>query len=988
MRNLYRIIITISIIIAALQTVTYSQLAPGIDWKRIQSTHFDIAVPAELVNKGQETANMLEYLYKAYGTTLHTSLRRWTIKIYPASAQFNGFVTSMPRYGEFFLPQLNAIAPASYYTEDILYELSTHEVRHIAQFDKGMSGFGLFWYFLGGDRLLAYMGALNGMPRWYYEGDATLFETEHSSAGRGRLPAFALVTKARLLDGKPLTYYQTLHPSYVKIEAGDPYIAGYNLITAMNKKYGSDILGKIADKKNSFLGQLPLGFRTSVRRTTHKSILSIYRGMVDTMRIAYQHQVNNLPITPAQSVIEPARHDFVSTSGSKWLNDSTLIYQIVNMDKVSRIEKATIAGTRSTIIKRLRMFPAYSLHDSMIVYASLRSSARFENEYSDIFRFDIYTQQITRLSRNKRYYSPVFDMSGSRIASIFLDSIGKSGVQIMDAGCGAIQKSILVPELHVASNPVWNDDSTLFFIINGPRGYGIAQWNPDSCGYSMILDFQSDMMAGLTRYQNWLFYTSLCSGIDNIYSYDIKNGNRFQVSSRKYSASLPQISPNGKLIAFTDFTGPSGYGISVMKFDTSSWIPRDSVKQRVVRFYDTTTDIKPSYSLMQFSLIKQDTFPVSEYPIGKRLFNIHSWKFLADPFFFVDGSNLFGLGLSSNSIFREFGWIIDANYKDILLDRASVGTYLTFNGLWPSLSLGTSFTRNNILEKSDSYFSYLSGIASLSIPLSFDLNRSKMNTSIGMDLSPGIEINRSGMYMHGTGSLFSDYYSDISWYFEAPTSNINGYYGVHASFDYTSVFTFDDNSNHGQFTTIVDASLPAFFGRDNFSISAAYMLDENSFFSQYSQYILAPRGIDEVSIAHQRAAGIVSYSVPLWHPDFALGPVLYFNRIGISLFSDATINIDDLTKKDFNSSRRAWCAGVALFTDVELFSLTYLPVRIGLHIEHDRNESGEKFMSHGLVLNMPFPKFSIGKSRNSSSMPRTSASDWRRTVPTNWRAGW
>jgi hypothetical protein len=988
MRKFFRTIITAVITIAALQTVTYSQLAPGIDWKRIRSTHFDIAVPAELVSKGQQTANMLEYLYKDYGTTLHTSLRRWTIKINPASAQFNGFVTTMPRYSEFYLPQLNSTTPLPYYTEDGLYELSIHEVRHIAQFDKDLSGFGLFWHFLGGDRVLEYMRALNGMPGWYYEGDATLFETEHSTAGRGRIPAFSLMTKARLLDGKPLTYYQTIHPSFVKIEAGDPYIAGYNLITAMNRKYGPDILGKIADDKNGFLGQLPLGFRTSVRRATHESILSIYRSMRDTMLVAYKHQVENLTITPAQPVVKPAKRDFVFTIGPQWVDDSTLMYKIVNQNKVSRIEKATISGTRSTVIKRLQMPAAFSLHDSTMVYAALRSSPRFENQYSDIFRFNISTRQYTRLSRNKRYYSPAFDTSGNHIASIFVDSIGRSGVQVMDAGSGTVLKSILIPELHVASNPVWDRDSAIFFIINGPRGYGIAKWNTDSSEYAMVLDYQSDMMAGLARYRNWLFYTSSCSGIDNIYTYDIRNGSRYQVSSRKYSASLPQISPDGKRIAFVDFTGPSGYGISVMKFDTSAWIPAGSVKPRIVRFYDTTTDIKPKYTLAQFSLIKQDTFPVSEYPLGKRLLNIHSWKLLADPFFFVDGSNLLGLGLSSNSIFREFGWKADADYQTGL-DRASVGTYLTFGGLWPSLSVGGSFTRNNVFENSDPFSSYLSGIAGVSVPLFFYLNRSTVNTSTGIDVCPEIEINQSGAHIPGTGSLFTDYYTGAGWYSEAPMTNINGYYGVHGNINYSSGFTFnDDNNTYGQFTTMLDASLPAFLGRDNFSISAAYMLDGNLDSLQYSRYILAPRGIDSVSVARQRAAGTVCYSVPLWHPDFALGPVLYFNRIGMSLFGDATINLDDLAKSDFNSSRQAWCAGVALFTDVELFSLAYLPVRIGVHTEYARDELGNKNQTVGFVLSTPFPGFSIGKSRNQTDLPRTSSSGWRRTMNANWRAGW
>jgi hypothetical protein len=221
-------------------------------------------------------------------------------------------------------------------------------------------------------------------------------------------------------------------------------------------------------------------------------------------------------------------------------------------------------------------------------------------------------------------------------------------------------------------------------------------------------------------------------------------------------------------------------------------------------------------------------------------------------------------------------------------------------------------------------------------------------------------------------------------------TNINGYYGVQGYIDYYSRLNFnDENSNtYGLLTAMLDALLPAFLGRDNFSLNAVYMLDENSDAFQYSQSFLAPRGIDEVSVARQRATGTISYSVPLCHPDFALGPVLYFNRIGMSLFGDATVNIDDLAKNGFNTSRKAWCAGAAIFTDVELFSLTYLPVRIGVHVEYDRNEAGQKFMRNGIILNTPFPGVSTGKRLNQKDLPRTSASGWRRTVPTNWRAGW
>jgi hypothetical protein len=969
--------ITVVVVLLFLSRASNAQLAPGIDWQRVRSPHFDVVSPPQLLDKAQTVANMLEYLYPEFGPTLHTDLSRWTIKINPASAYFNGFVSQMPRYSEYYLPQLNAQFPNTFYFEDVLYELAMHETRHIAQMDKMRSGANLFWYALGGDSTLWYMDYLNGMPSWYYEGDATLFETEYSSAGRGRLPEFSLLTKARLIDGTPLTYLQAVHRSFVNCDAGDPYLQGYNMVTYMRRTYGQDVFGKILDRKNDFWGQMPFGFRLAVRRVTDQSIRSIYKESIDSMRVLYKKQVDGLDTTAAKHLFAPSEGDYVGIYSPRWINNQTVLYYKASSNQVSGVESVTLPGTRNVVAKRIAMFPQFSLHDSEMIFAQPTIHPRFENESSDIVAYNFDTRKFRRISNEKWYYTPVINCQGTAIAVVAHDSSGTSQIRILDSKSGTVQATHLLPPLHGASNPVWSIDGTmLYYIVNGPSGYAISMWSPDSGREQKILDYQKEMLTGLTLHDHWLLYTSPLSGIDNIYALDMRSKEQFQVTSRKYSASMPAVSPDGKTICFIDFTGVSGSALAIMPFDPSAWIPKDSIEKRAVRLYDTSTDTAPRYSLAQFSALEQDTFAVDRYPSVRRYINVHSWKLLADPFYFVDNESFLGLSLSSSSIFRDFDWQLAAQYE--VSDKSfSTGPLITFRTGWPVVSLGGTYWRTNLFDEKSPGTQGVSGLAGLSLPLDFSFNRSRLYTVAGIDAMPSIHSDKESTFEASQKILTTTSYTGASLSLQAAPLNINGYYGVSGNISLVQNYALEKSSDRSyQLWLGVNSSLPGFYARDNFKLSVLYAITDDGVMLPGNS-VLNPRGISEIEPTLQRIGTSLGYSLPLLHPDFALGPVLFVNRVGLSLFSDATIAPEDF---DFIDSKNyAWSSGAELFCDGEPFSLIGIPIRIGVRYAYNQNESGKRYDSFRLLFETPFSGIALGKEKH--GMERSLSNKWQR-MPT------
>ena len=76
------------------------QNPPGIDWKKIDTEHFEVIFPPEITRDAQRVANTLEYVSEPVAKTLAEKPGKISVLLSNRTAQANGYVTLAPRYSE------------------------------------------------------------------------------------------------------------------------------------------------------------------------------------------------------------------------------------------------------------------------------------------------------------------------------------------------------------------------------------------------------------------------------------------------------------------------------------------------------------------------------------------------------------------------------------------------------------------------------------------------------------------------------------------------------------------------------------------------------------------------------------------------------------------------------------------------------------------------------------------------------------------------
>ncbi|MBQ5931127.1 MAG: hypothetical protein IIX00_02580, partial [Tidjanibacter sp.] len=153
--------------------------------------------------------------------------------VHPENMRSNGLVMWLPKRVEF----LSSPAVDSY-SMPWLKQLVAHEYRHATQYNNLNVGFVKFLSYLIGQQSSTI--GLIYMPLWMMEGDATQFETEASSFGRGKQPRFTLeframgdvVNRYRNMD----KYFCGSYRNYIP----DHYQLGYQMVV-----HGNELTGRV-----------------------------------------------------------------------------------------------------------------------------------------------------------------------------------------------------------------------------------------------------------------------------------------------------------------------------------------------------------------------------------------------------------------------------------------------------------------------------------------------------------------------------------------------------------------------------------------------------------------------------------------------------------------------------------------------------------------------------------------------------------------------
>jgi len=422
-------------------------------------------------------------------------------------------------------------------------------------------------------------------------------------------------------------------------------------------------------------------------------------------------------------------------------------------------------------------------------------------------------------------------------------------------------------------------------------------------------------------HENYVFYNSSYSGIDNIYAIDLSTRQRYQVTSRKFGSFNPDISPDGTKLVFQDYT-VKGYDVAEMLLEPSAWKPIEEIEDRNIRYYEPLIAQEQGRSILDEDMVPDVLYEVKNYNVFTNLVKFHTWSVLPTV---PSGS----MGIISNNELNtmSLGTGFDYNANEKVMGG---WLNLSYAGFFPILDAGVSYggrasSHDNGEEEKWTSWNELSARFGMRVPLVLSRGIYYSSLELGIsaayrDISDKIHVERfedgNGVLMPLTYTLRYNRVRDASvrdflprW---AQTARFS-YSHTPGKRDYNGSIVFGD----------ARLFFPGLFKHHSLKLGGAYERQEPDNY-RFESRLLFPRGY---SYRYHRELykASVDYAFPLLYPDLDLGPLLYLKRIKGKFFYDHGVGRDGGNHIVYNS------VGTEVSAEFNLF---LLPISLDLGVRY------------------------------------------------------
>jgi len=406
-----------------------------------------------------------------------------------------------------------------------LESIIRHELTHYVmgtKFDKKIK--------LGTGRIIGW----GLMPMWFIEGIAQREESSWNAIKDSAIRT-ALISKTFLnLQELQVFYFFNYHGRRLG------YHIGNSIVNFMAEKFGKDTIPKIIENTNYSIN----GFNNSVKKVTGKSMGEIFTMWQNENGKKYQKQVEGKksidelqkPMTSFPGLNVSPQFDCAGES----------MYFLSNRGRDARrlslFREDLKTGHTDQLIENIE--DNYFLDEpNQTIYFSRKIFDRYDNLKSDIFRYDIKTREVTRMTKWLKMQNPVYDQRDGNIYGIINGSGTTNVCKIARNGkiierITDIRYDSSIYELHMpagretkAGGAEVPDKNLLFlnFFKNGK--FSVAYLNCDkkakSYGRIIPLTFFDEMILKPSAYLEAdgsyrVFFIKDENGIFNIYSLKLK----------------------------------------------------------------------------------------------------------------------------------------------------------------------------------------------------------------------------------------------------------------------------------------------------------------------------------------------------------------------------------------------------------------------------------------------------------------------------------
>jgi len=900
----------------------------SVRWSQIKTESFRIVFPENFLSHSQYLANILELTTKYETKSLQAKVPRMPFVLHTSSTLSNGLTVWAPRRIELY-----TCPPQDIYAEEWFEQLALHEYRHAVQTSKMNQGFSKALYYLFGEQAT---GAVLGLfvPTWFLEGDATVIETALSNSGRGRVASFAAPIRAQLLQKGIYSYGLATMGSY-KTFTPDAYVLGYQIVAKGREKYGYELwdhtLNNVA--KRPFM---VVPFNAGIRKKTGLWKADLYREIMEKLVVEWQHQEDNSWRSPINQVTTPNSTDYTTWDRPQFLNDSILIAARWSNEGVPKLLLLNKKGQT----KNLNRLGAYqpgslSVSEGAVVWAEYRPDIRWENRsYSVIRKLEIRNSklggrrtkdegrkkviQITDfrhrasgirhqyLTRKSRYFSPAISPDGSRFLAVRITEENRSFIDILKTASGKVLNSFPAPYGGLFLQPAWSaDGNNIAFILLTQEGKSLHTMDSQGGSITSLLPPSFQEISGPPLFfRNYLLFMADYTGIENIFAIDTLTRQLSQVTSARFQATNPAISPNGNTIVYSDYNA-DGMMVVTRTADPSWWIPLDSIPEFTFALAEAMAkqeDINIQDSLRErdegrgtrddSSLTTAPQYEIYPYRKVSHLFNVHSWAPLS-----IDADNLTlkpGVSILSQNLLSTM--FAGAGYEyDLSEETGKFYFNFSYKGWFPVIDVNYSYGKRAGMGRysnTGETFRYTWNESDLQATVSVPLNLSrgiwyrKIQPSVGTSWIYVIH-DKNTPEQFTKGSI--------------NTLNYRLYMYNYIRSNYQDMFpkwgqNFDINLRHTPFTGNDMGSVfgisgnlyfPGIFRHHGIRIYGGYQRrwDNLVYGYQFANQISLPRGTEAI-YPEKLVSVSANYKFPFLRLDASLGSVLYIKRFKLNLFYD------------------------------------------------------------------------------------------------------
>lgn len=861
------------------------QYPPSLKWNQIETQHFNIIFTQKNDSAAQCAANLLESSYKVVSKPLEVNPKKISLLLKSESTISNGYVTLGPRYMAWYLTPFQD-ASVSLDGSDWFQDLSTHEFRHVVQFEKLDDGFTDFAGIILGDLGKTIFMNISA-PLWFFEGDAIQSETHNSYCGRGRTPSFLKYNISLEEENIRYSYNKMYFGSYKNFTTNH-YHLGYLLTEYINNKYGNDIWPTLLEKVSS-TSFSPFSFSGNLKELTGDNLKKTYNNMRDYFDSTWSCELSAIQNYNDNFITVPVDGSKVWTSYTfpQAMDNGNVIALKYGLSDISTL--IYLNGDSEKKLTEIAPGERIQSNGEKLVWCESFPDIRWgERNYSDVVIYNPVKNSKIRLTEKQKYFAPALSSDDKKIAVIEFSDHDQCSLVILDAETGKKLNSYHFNEREFARMPSWSENGEQIVLSVTKGQYkSICVFDSYSLKRRNITKPHIDNKTNPVFFKNYILFNSPLAGLDEIHAIDTVTGKRYKVINSKYGVYNPSIDYKRDNLFFEDYT-VKGYRVKSIKIDTQTWqeINDDELLKNNYLYKLSPVTCKEDCFI---DPEPDSSFKIKPYSPLLNSIYIHSWIPTL-------GHKSVGVNVFSNDILNTTSIIAGLDYfPKEFAHREYLN--LSYAGLFPILStefsIGQKYESVADTNSDEGLRRMNEKVASGTISIPFDLSRGIYTTNLnlwGKYLYSWQQYSDTSFYLYGQKSLLSAVNAGISLITYKRMAARDLYPGLGGEFNLNVTKTVGNNTvSGGRYTIRGKIYLPGLFKHHSLQGSAGYERNDENYIN--SVYLLNTeldrvRGYSSYRYYDNAVKATLEYAFPVLYPDLNLGAFMYMKRIHGALFYD------------------------------------------------------------------------------------------------------